>query len=359
MSKAHLSPELLALLQLSAPNTSEIEFEAHLRSIPASFNWNYFLERAIASNLAGYLLPYPEIAEKHYPTQIYPKIKSYQQRILLHSTLLREAILALAPQLDAALISYALLKGWDLHFRHGVSLKQRQISDIDILVAEKDLDKLENLLKANGFQTKRHVYKSRWHEKWLPTHAPLFARKGKIMIDVHTSAFSSEHSISWELNLSQIETFQIQDTSLSLLNQSQSELFLVLHTLKHFDSLHPLKAAQILDLWTIDLKLFGLPKDLKSKLKEFSFFINRVKKPALDTKEKYDQFFVHNLGGNSLSLQLRLLRLLKRLRPKNGFSKSIILTFFDLLPTKEYLESRFGKGNYWLLNLKRFQKSTH
>lgn len=358
MSKAQLRPELLALLQLSAPRISEIEFEAHLRSIPASFNWNYFVERAIATNLAGYLLPFPELAEKYYPTQIYHKIKSYQQRILLHSVQLREAILALVPQLDAALISYALLKGWDLHFRHGVSLKQRQISDIDILVAEKDLDKLEILLKANGFQTKRHVYKSKWHEKWLPTHAPLFARKGEIMIDVHTSAFSSEHSISWELNLSQIETFQIQDTSLSLLNQSQSELFLVLHTLKHFDSLHPLKAAQILDLWTIDLKLFGPPEDLKPKVKEFSLFIERIKSQAPNTTEKYDEFFLQNLSGQKLSFQLRLHRLLKRFRPKNDFIKSIVLTFFDLLPAKKYLESRFGMGSYWLLNLKRIQKST-
>ena len=231
MSKAQLRPELLALLQLSAPSASEIEFEGILRSLPAAFNWNYFLERAIATNLAGYLMPYPELAEKHYPTQVYQKIKSYQQRILLHSTFLREAILALTPHLDAAQIPYALLKGWDLHFRHGISLKQRQISDIDLLIAEKDLDRLETLLQVNGYQTKRHVYKSGWHARWLPTHAPLFARKDQVLIDVHTKAFSSEHSISWELNLSQIETFQIQDTSLSLLNQSRSELFLVLHTL--------------------------------------------------------------------------------------------------------------------------------
>ena len=219
MSSKQLQPELRSLLQLSTPSVSENEFEAILQSLPSSFNWPYFLERAIATNLAGYLLPYPELAEKYYPTQVYQKIKSYQQRILLHSVQLREAILALAPQLDAAEIQYALLKGWDLHFRHGVSLKQRQISDIDLLIAEKDLDRLETLLQVNGYQTKRHVYKSRWHARWLPTHAPLFTRKDQVLIDVHTKAFSSEHSISWELNLSQIETFQIQDTSLSLLNQ--------------------------------------------------------------------------------------------------------------------------------------------
>ena len=74
MSKAHLRPELLTLLQLSAPRVSENEFEAILRALPTSFNWSYFLERAIATKLAGFLLPYPALAQQYFPAFAFEKI---------------------------------------------------------------------------------------------------------------------------------------------------------------------------------------------------------------------------------------------------------------------------------------------
>ena len=358
MSKAALGPELELLLKLSHPNCSLQAAQTLLEQIPAHFNWSYFLERAIATNLAGYLLPYPELAEKFFPAFVLQKIKAYQQRILLHSTLLREALLELSDYLTKADIAHAVLKGWDLHFRYGISLKKRQISDIDLLIDPSNLDQLEKILKQLGYTTKRHVYKSRWHEKWLPVHAPLLANKGAIMIDIHTKAMAREHALQWDFERNQHEKIQDQNLQIPLLTRQNSELFLILHTLKHFESLHPLKAAQIQDLWNIDFELVTAPMDLKSKIGELQLFLKRTEQFRLEVHNKYDNFFVHNLSGEKLPFLLRCKRLLIRIKPKNGLGKSLILTYYDLFPVKKYLQNRFGQGPYLLLNLKRLQKTT-
>lgn len=358
MSKATLRPELDLMLRLSHPDCTQEMAQSLLADIPSTFDWTYFLERAIATHFAGYLLSHPELSEKYYPGFVYEKLKAYQQRILLHSTLLREALLAFIAQLDTAQIPYALLKGWDLHFRHGISLKNRQISDIDILIAEKDLIAVDNLLQDNGFQTKLHVYKSRWHEKWQPVHAPLFARKGAIMVDIHTKAIAKEHAIKWDFDLAELEKIQNQHQQITLLTRPNSELFLILHTLKHFESLHPLKASQIRDLWNIDFEFVNPPMGLKNKIRELQLFLKRIECSSLVLKQHYDLFFVHNLSGESLPFLMRCKRLIKRMKPKNGPVKSIILTFFDLFPQKQYLQRRFGDGPYMRLNLKRLQKTS-
>ena len=356
MSKAHLRPELLALLQLSAPRVSENEFEAILLSLPASFNWSYFLERAIATKLAGYLLPYPEIAEKHYPTQIYHKIKSYQQLILLHSTFLRAEILDLTPKLDTLQLDYALLKGWDLHFRFGVSLKQRQISDIDILVREKDLDQLAVLLQQNGYELTRNNYKSRFHQKWLPTHAPLSARKAGMMLDVHTTAFAKDHRIELSLHLDKKEKIELPEGGqVWVLNEAEAQLFLAFHAIKHLEALHEFKAAQIRELHLFDVHKGVLGEKEEGLLQKLTAFLKRYQNLQLNPNENYDAFYWLQLAGGKTPLHIKIRQILQRLKLKTTLGKSIVLSYFDLFPSKAYLQQRFGPGNYWLLNLKRLQ----
>lgn len=356
MSKAHLRPELLTLLQLSAPRVSENEFEAILRALPTSFNWSYFLERAIATNLAGYLLHYPELTEKYYPEFVYKKIKAYQQRILLHSILLREAILDLVPKFNEQQIEFALLKGWDLHFRYGISLKQRQISDIDILIHKKDLDQLERLLQQNGYQTSRYNYKSRFHQKWLPTHAPLSAQKAGMMLDVHTKAIAKVHRITIPLELDKKQKIELAEgAQIWVLNEAEAQLFSAFHAIKHLEALHDFKASQIRELNIDSCHYEQLGEKEKDLLQKLTSFLMRLKTFQLNQNESYDAFYVQQLTGGKIPLQIKARQILQRLKFKTSFGKSIVLGYFDLFPSKAYLQQRFGQGNYWLLNLKRFQ----
>jgi hypothetical protein len=356
MSKQVLRIELHTLLQLSKPKISLEAFETILQSIPTSFDWTYFLDRAIASKLAGSLLPYTEIAQQYYPAYVLEKIKAYQQRILLHSSLLRSEILDLAPKLEAQELDYALLKGWDLHFRYGVSLKQRQISDIDVLIRAKDLDHLEALLQQNGYQTTRHNYKSSFHQKWLPTHAPLIARKAGLLLDVHTNAFAKEHGIELPLHLDKKVKIELQEGGhIWVLNENEAQLFLAFHAIKHLEALHDFKGAQIVELTILGIEASELREKEKILLDKLAAFLNRFEKQEFNSNEIYDVFFVQQLEGGKAPLSIKYLSIRKRLKLKTSLFKSLILALFDLFPSKAYLESRFGKGNYLVLNLKRLQ----
>jgi hypothetical protein len=362
MSKAQLRPELLALLQLSAPRVSENEFEAILLSLPASFNWIYFLDRAIATHLAGYLLPYPEIAVKYYPTTVYQKIKSYQQRILLHSVQLREAILALAPQLDAAQIPYALLKGWDLHFRHGASLKQRQISDIDLLVAEKDLDRLDTLLQVNGYQTRKHVYKSLWHKKYQIQHTPLMAVKSKLCIDVHVCLFTSDEP--YQIDISKIidtsVSIQVQDKlSLKFIDKSAAAAHFLLQIHKDLYYGPHFKPALYHD-WS---KCYQ--EDYKTEV-TFEWNASKEAQKVIDSIEnqkvfqfnnEFDKKYLVYLTGGAFSHLLRLQQKWRNFyRRTTPFWLRIPFTWYSIFPNKTYLRNYFGTGNYLNLWLKRLFK---
>jgi hypothetical protein len=354
MSKVHLRSELLALLQLSAPNVSESKFETILRALPTSFNWNYFLERAIATKLAGYLLHYPTLAQQHYPPFVLEKIKSYQQLILLHSTFLRADILELTPQLEAQNLDYALLKGWDLHFRYGVSLKERQISDIDILIRESDLSQLEVLLQQNGYRVMRYNYKSRFHQKWLPTHAPLSAIKGGKILDIHTTAFAKDHRIELPLNLANKARIELPEGGhLWVLNEAEAQLFLAFHAIKHLEALHDFKGAQIMELKIAGIDASKLRKKEKILLEKLVAFLDRANNLELDLNKIYDAFYMYQLAGGKAPFSIKCLRIFKRLQLKTSFLKSLVLAYFDLFPSKSYLEKRFGKGRYMALNLKR------
>jgi hypothetical protein len=359
MSKQVLRAELQTLLQLSHPKISLEAFETTLRSITTSFDWTYFVERAIATNLAGYLLPHPEIAEKYYPDNVLQKIKSYQQRIQLHSSFLREEILQLAPKLQAANIPFALLKGWDLHFRQHISLKKRQISDIDIYIEPSSLNALNQLLQKEGFQTFGVVYKSKWHQKLLPQHAPLHAIKGTIQLDIHTDAFAAVHQIKLQLNFENCVLLDVNGVQIPVLSKKLSGQFLGLHLSKHLEALQQFKGAQIIDLLNEDLSKDGLGPKEKKRMQALESFLERAQTITFNARYPYDAFFFQQLEGTPLPFNLKMRQFAHRIKPKNDIVNSLVLAFFDVFPNKNYLTQLYGNGSYWTLNLKRLKVLRH
>lgn len=353
MNKGILRPELELMLRLSHPSCTEQKAHALLSNLPDHFDWQYFIDRAIATHFAGYLLPYPTIDETFYPEGILKKIKSYQHRILLHGTLLREACLKIATILNQEKISYAILKGFDLHFRNSISLKIRQVSDIDLLIDENDIESIANILEALGYTIIRHQYKSSWHQKWLKTHAPLSAKQESVSIDIHVSAVDQTHQIPFEINLQELSQICVYGTQLNMLNPDLSNLFLKVHAYKHLKALSNFKPSMLIDLYELNPSSTTKENELNKMINEMDLFINRVRSLNFDPKHPFDQFFLKQLAGENISLTLRIKRIFKRLRPVKSIYKSMVLLFFDLFPQKSFLIYRFGNGNYVLLLLKR------
>jgi len=137
MSKQSLPKELETLLRLTKPKIDELSYETILKQITSSFNWTYFLERAIATNLAGYLLPYPEIGRQYFPPFVDDQIRGYQRKIQLHSIRLIDLLKDVVELLESQKIAYAVLKGCAGLIEGKYDYKKRQVSDIDILIDPK------------------------------------------------------------------------------------------------------------------------------------------------------------------------------------------------------------------------------
>jgi hypothetical protein len=360
MSKPVLRVELKALLQLSKPNISSEAFETTLKSISPSFDWHFFLERAIATNLAGYLLPYPELAEKYYPVSVLTKIKSYQQKIQLHSIQLLDLLHEIVLLLEQKQITYAVLKGCAGLIAGTYDFKKRQISDIDILIDPNKIQDVFNLLQEHHFTVENAVYKSVWHQKEQIEHAPIQAYKNGLSVDIHTRLFrkDSGYQISTHEILQHTTKVQFNQLSVRVMHPNEAALFNTLHIHKHlyFNSLF--KLGGLYDLQFVDFEaLEALSGKWKARTQ-----LHQMKALWYSWQEEaYDRTFLgrtacYALSQKSVPVAMKFIILCRRLvltplqitHPKHYF--------YSLFPNKAYLNKHYGKGPYLFIWLKRIGK---
>ena len=350
MSKAHLRPELLALLQLSAPRVSENEYEAILLSLPASFNWTYFLERAIATNLAGYLVPYPELAEKHYPTQVYQKIKSYQQRILLHSLQLLENVQLLHRALYEKEIKHAFLKGCSLLIKKEANIKSRQVSDIDLLIDPNQQKEVISILQQLGAVVKTVIYKSEWHAKLQIEHAPIQAVLFGLCIDVHIRLFRTDtnYNVATNILLKDVEYYPFENGTIPLLSKNAAQLFTILHAHKHLFIGTAFKVGSVNDLYHIEWsELITLAQtwNANKAFEEMQKF-TQTWFDGTYASTFLGQTVLRFLSDRPLSWTETAIFLKRRLINVNGSNLHPKHIIFNIFPQKTYLNTYFGNGSY-------------
>jgi hypothetical protein len=350
MSKQVLRIELHTLLQLSNPKISLEAFETILQSITTTFDWTYFLEHAIASNLAGYLLPYPEIAQKYFPANIHQKIKSYQHRILLHSLQLLEGVKILNDALKQSAIDHAFLKGCSLLIKKEAQLKSRQVSDIDILIDPAKQTHVIQILKELGANVHTIIYKSEWHAQQQIEHAPIQAVLFGLCIDVHIRLFRTDTNYQIATNelLKEVEYYPFENGIIPLLSKNAAQLFTVLHAYKHLHAGSAFKVGSINDLNTINWQELA---PLAQKWNANKAFQEMQKFIQTWFEGVYSQTFLGQtalrfLNKRPLRLAEKAIFLKRRLINDNGrilHPKHIV---FNLFPQKKYLNTYFGAGSY-------------
>lgn len=350
MSKATLRPELDLMLRLSHPACTQEMAQSLLADIPSTFDWTYFLERAIATNLAGYLLPYPELAEKYYPTQVYQKIKSYQQRILLHSLQLLEGVKILNVALKEQSIQHAFLKGCSQLIRKEASLKMRQVSDIDLLIDPKKQQEVSDLLKRLGATVKTFHYKSDWHAKQQIEHAPIQAVLFDLCIDVHIRLFrtDTEYHIDTQKLLKEVEYYPFENAMIPLLSKNAAQLFTVLHAHKHLFFGTTFKVGSINDINQIEwseLKILAQSWNANKTFREMEQFSHTWFEGAYE-RTFLGETVLRFLSDRPLSLYEKAVFLKRRLINVNGRMLHPMHLIFNLFPQKSYLNNYFGVGSY-------------
>lgn len=358
MTKPTLQNELHVLIKLSNPGITEQEFERVLASIPPNFNWNYFLERAISSNLAGHLLPFPTIAETYYPPFIHQKIKGYQQRIMVHSLQLLETVKILSNHFNAKGISHAFLKGCSMLIRGEARLKTRQVSDVDVLIDPDKQEQVVEILESLGARVKFTVPQSKWQAATILEHAPIQVVWNGLCIDVHIRLFRSEkgYHISTATLLKQLVFVPFEKVSIPLLSIKESQLFTILHAHKHLYSGGAFKVGSINDLYTIPWD------ELASLAKEWNALLPLLEmKTFIETwfEDKQDATFLgqtalYFLSGRKKNWREKIIFLKRRLLSNEGKIMHPYYYFFKLFPSKRYLNTNFGQGSYLVTWCRRF-----
>jgi hypothetical protein len=359
MSKQVLRSELHTLLQLSKPKISLEAFETILQSIPTSFDWTYFLDRAIASNLAGYLLPYPELAEKHYPTQVYQKIKSYQHRILLHSLQLLEGVKILNEALKQSAIDHAFLKGCSLLIKKEANIKSRQVSDIDLLIDPNQQKEVTSILQQLGADVKTVIFKSEWHAQQQIEHAPIQAVLFGLCIDVHIRLFRTDtnYQIATSELLKEVEYYPFEKGTIPLLSKNAAQLFTILHAYKHLHAGSAFKVGSVNDLNTInwqELAPLAQTWNANKAFQEMQKFTQTWFDDAY-ASTFLGQTVLRFLSDRPLSWSEKAIFLKRRLINVNGSILHPKHVIFNVFPQKTYLSTYFGKGPYLLIWLKRMR----
>lgn len=99
-----------------------------------------------------------------------------------------------AAALDAANVRFVLLKGTAYAALDHPAAVGRQIGDLDILVAHRDLAATETALAAAGWEPlKQDAYDDAYYRQWMHELPPLIHRERDRMIDVHHTILPLTH----------------------------------------------------------------------------------------------------------------------------------------------------------------------
>jgi hypothetical protein len=352
--------EITLLLELSIQRPSESEFSELLQNISTHFDWTYFLERAISSNLAGYLLSHPIQAKAHFPAFVFEKIASYQQRIQMHSLQLLDLLKELVGLFEAHLIDYAVLKGCAGLLNQSFSFKTRQVSDIDILIDPSKQKEVYALLQTNGFQMSTSIYPTKWHQKHPTDHAPMHAHKNGKIVDIHIRLFPvhTGYQIDTFELLKNRQTVVFDQTQYTLLGSKEAELFNILHTHKHLYFGNMFKAGGLPDLHQMDFPTYidlaqkwGATKQL-AQMKDFwNSWLRREYNATFLGKTALR--FIEN---RPFTQEEKLITLYRRVFKSQKNLLHPMRLYGKLFPSKAYLNCYFGEGSYLAAWLRRFWK---
>jgi hypothetical protein len=179
------SLELQLALVLSHPSGIQIE-QANILC-KQNINWQQFIALCHRQHISGLiharLLNYPHLC---LPQQVILAFTGYSGKIAARNLFMLGAFEQISKAFAQAQIQMVAFKGIDYIDRIYSSIDQRFLSDIDLLIQEKDITRARTLLESLGYNCIENIRQSRFHEKrYGSIHAPLQCQKDGVAIDLH------------------------------------------------------------------------------------------------------------------------------------------------------------------------------
>lgn len=334
------------------------------------FDWKRFVALAVRTHLAAFaassLRTIPEIIldEK---TKL--ALKAYQFKIIAMNAQLYHEFDLLASSCAKEGLAIAPLKGIYLAEEIYSDTALRQLSDIDVLFAPNDKEQFFTITQQLGWRIKTHQYKSAVHEKHQSVHAPYQGSKGSLSLDIHNKLMPELFTFRMPMEeiIPRCKTVSFRTATILELDPIDLIIFNTLHAYKHL-FFGELKVSSLVDVFLlIEHHAANLSNDEFLKrcetfkaTKEVLTILSCVRAilpatnntflenlPITATEALIERVLFHVIEGTKISVSDQL-RINLFHRHTERFSwKQLQLNWFDLFPSKAYLDWTQGTNSYW------------
>lgn len=234
------SPELQLVLALSHPEglqTSKIN-----SLLENSLDWNRLIEISHRQHVSAIIYTRLQREPHFLPTNVLHTFNSYSSKITARNLFLLAAFEQIINEGKKVGLNFVAFKGIDNIQRIYPNIKERFLSDIDIMIESNKLNSARELLNSLGYMCIENVRQSRFHEKkYGYIHAPLQCSKGGINIDLHTRLGTEKAKIN------ELAWRHIQGDYYNHFTPAFNMLYHCFHLNKHTES-HGFKLNQLTEL---------------------------------------------------------------------------------------------------------------
>lgn len=377
-----LSPEAQVLFLLCSNNFDSVKHDQITALTMQPFNWELFTTMAVRSHLAAFI--YQSL--RKLPTILIPdkslqKLKLYQLKMVSTNAVLFNEFDRLAKVCANKGLQIIPLKGIYFAEKIYVNAPVRQLSDIDVLFKPSDKVAFLETVQELGWTITPFYYKSNFHKKYQPFHAPFQGVKGKLCLDIHDRFINDNFAFQFPVAsvLEKCSTITCRENHVLALDPVDCLIFTCLHAYKHL-YYGDIKISSLLDIYQFLLVKQNefSAKSLKERCLEFNceievyqllactnelfdcttiVLLNELSLPPI--KKNFMQVISTTLNDQKMSIDAKIqIEFIHRNTTKIGWKK-IGLIWFDIFPSKEYLAIKHGKKWYlsnWLDRSLRFFK---
>lgn len=365
-----LSPEaqvlfLLCQTELNAADTAKI-----IEKTSTDFDWKRFVTLAVRTHLAAFAARnFRKIPAIILPEKTKLALKAYQFNIISYNAQLYNEFDLLANACSAKGIFIAPLKGIYLAEKMYPDANVRQLSDIDVLFAPQDKVAFLSTADELGWAIKTHQYKSKFHEKYQSFHAPYQGYKGKLTLDIHNKLMPELFSFRMPIEevIARCQPVPFRTATILELDPIDLIIYTALHAYKHL-FFGELKVSSLVDVYLLvqqhanqltSEELTARCTSYSAKKEVFTIlgcvrsimplsqndFLATL--PITESETLIERVLFHVIEGTKISFSDQL-RINLFHRHTERFSwKQLQLNWYDIFPSKVYLEFAESKNSYW------------
>jgi hypothetical protein len=342
------SLELQLVLALSHPDGLQVDKAKALCN--TAINWPRFIAICHRQHVSGFiharLAKYPDLP---LPQNVLQAFSAYASKTTARNLFMLGAFEQLSAAFAQEKIQMVAFKGIDYIDRIYTSIDQRFLSDLDLLIHQKDLIATRALLESMGYNCIENIRQSRFHEKRFGyIHAPLQCQKGGVSIDLHIR-LGKEHMRINEQVWQEIEPKQRH----FVMKPAFALLYHCYHLNKHVYG-HGFKLSQLLEFVSLFNKCSEIEKQqvwkLVNKISATQWLVNSnallqyfyQNEIALqfDDQQKHPQIEHNILNWIEKEEVAKNLETLKSLNPLEWLAFGL----FQVFPTKNYLNQWHANG---------------